>query len=97
MARAKSHHYVPQVYLLPWAHDGQVALRRRDNSDPLIASIRKIARETDLYTVDTDSQPSDAVEGALAAIEGSIPNVLTSIRRSQIPRRGTPERQLCPI
>lgn len=94
MARAKSHHYVPQVYLRHWAHDGRVAVRRRDRPDPFVASIRKVARETDLYTVDSDGMPSDVVEERLATIEGLMPNALASIRRFQIPRRGTPERLL---
>ena len=69
-------------------------LRRRDRPDPFVASIRKVARETDLYTVDSDGMPSDVVEERLATIEGLMPNALASIRRFQIPRRGTPERLL---
>jgi hypothetical protein len=38
--------------------------------------------------------PSDVVEERLATIEGLMPNALASIRRFQIPRRGTPERLL---
>lgn len=47
MARAKSHHYVPQVYLRHWAHDGRVAVRRRDRPDPFVTACLPMSLKRD--------------------------------------------------
>lgn len=91
--RAKAHHYVPQVYLRAWADDsGQVAVRRRDKRDPFVASTRRMAQETDLYTLETSEGPSDWMEKQLAEFEGTLPVMVEQLCTGKIPRQGNPER-----
>ena len=95
MARARAHHYVPQAYLRQWAADvGHVAVRRRGNLTAFVASTRKVAQETDLYTVETEAGPSDFVERSLSRMEGVLPDVLAAMRRGNIPKAGSPGRAL---
>lgn len=93
--RSRAHHYVPQTYLREWAESGRIAVRRRGADRAFVASTARVAQETDLYTVDTDSGPSDRVEKDLASLEGHIPDALRAIRQFKVPRRGTERRELC--
>lgn len=92
MDRARAHHYVPQVYLRQWAEGGHVAVRRRGNVSAFVASTRKVAQETDLYTIETDAGPSDFVEHSLSQMEGVLPDVLAAMRQGNLPKAGSPGR-----
>lgn len=95
MPRSRAHHYVPQVYLRQWAEDGKVAVRRRGKATTFVTSTRRVAQETDLYTIETDDGPSDFVERSLASMESSLPDVFAAVRRGRVPPVGTVGRDLC--
>lgn len=93
--RAKAHHYVPQVYLRAWAEGtGRVAVRRRDSPTPFVAATKRVAQETDLYTLDTPQGPSDWLERRLADFEGLLPTMVEHLSTGRVPRRSSPDREV---
>lgn len=94
MSRARAHHYVPQAYLRRWGPDGRIAVRRRGSATPFIASTKRVAQETDLYTVDADGEPSDQLERDLAQFDAQLPEMLAALSARPIPRRGSEVRLL---
>jgi hypothetical protein len=88
--RRKRHHYVPESYLRAWADDkGQIAVRRRDRADAFCTSTINVAVESDLYAFPTDEGMDDALEVALAAVEGPLSGHLAELRDGRTPRKGT--------
>lgn len=94
VARARAHHYVPQAYLRRWGSEGRVAVRRRGSAAPFVASTKRVAQETDLYTLDADGEPSDQLERDLARFDAELPEMLGALAEGAIPRRGSRERLL---
>lgn len=95
MSRARAHHYVPQVYLRRWVgEEGRVAVRRRGSDQVFIASPKRVAQETDLYTIEDVDGPSDMIETHLSQFEGHLPDVLDAMMQGRIPEPGTPGRTL---
>ena len=92
MARARAHHFVPQVYLRRWGPEGRVAARRRGSAAPFVASTKRVAQETDLYTFDEGGQPSDQVERDLAQFDAELPEMLDALSKGPIPRSGSGQR-----
>lgn len=94
MARARAHHYLPQVYLRSWTDEkNRVAARRRAGST-FLASTKNVAQESDLYTVETAEGPSDQLERELSKVESHLPDFLRDLRQRKIPRSGTSSRQV---
>lgn len=94
MTRARAHHYVPQAYLRRWGPEGRIAVRRRGCAGPFVASTKRVAQETDLYTVDADGGPSDELERDLAQFDAKLPEMLEALSARTIPRRGSSQRLL---
>jgi hypothetical protein len=92
MNRARAHHYVPQVYLREWAEDGRVAVRRRGADHSFVASTSRVAQETDLYTIDTEDGPSDAVEKEISRFEAQLPDMLKTLVGGRMPKRSSADK-----
>ncbi|USX54116.1 DUF4238 domain-containing protein [Lentzea sp. HUAS12] len=88
--RRKRHHFLPMSYLAGWAdRGGQVAVRRRDRPLPFCASTRRVAVETDLYSVRTESGMDDSIEVALSEVERPLRGHLAELRDGRTPRKRT--------
>lgn len=72
--RAKNHHQVPQFYLSAFANaNGQIRAHDRLSGAEYTTSIRNVAAEQNLYTIDgADGEPSDEVEQYFSNLEGSF-------------------------
>jgi hypothetical protein len=70
MPRAKRHHYVPASYLTRFGEGGKVLVRPRGRR-MYVTSVINVAVEAGFYEVrDAEGEPTDAVERALAGLEG---------------------------
>jgi hypothetical protein len=95
MARAKRHHYVPAAYLARFGESDSVLVRRRGEDKLYTPHVKNVAVEGGFYEVlDAHGQPSDAVERALADLEGAALSALTEIdQREQLPPVGSAVRR----
>jgi Protein of unknown function (DUF4238) len=94
MSRAKRHHYVPASYLTRFGVGGKVLVRPRGRR-MYVTSVINVAVEAGLYEVrDAEGEPTDAVERALAGLEGTASTALTTIEQTQqLPPNGSAERE----
>src|SRR5271163_17524 len=75
----KRHHYVPQFWIRAF-RDGKGRLYCREGKVVKVVSARKVMQEDWLYTLfDEHWIPSNDLENALAAIEGSVAPIFTAI------------------
>jgi hypothetical protein len=83
MSRAKRHHCVPAAYLARFGEGESVLVRRRGQSEMYTPHVKNVAVESGFYeVVGVNGEPSDAVESALANVEGAAISVLTEIDRA---------------
>jgi Protein of unknown function (DUF4238) len=94
MARAKRHHYVPAGYLARFGEGESVLVRRRGEPKMYTTHVKNVAVEGGFYeVVGADGQPSDAVERALARLEGAALGALTEVDQAeQVPPVGSAAR-----
>jgi hypothetical protein len=94
MPRAKRHHYVPASYLTRFGEGGKVLVRPRGRR-MYVTSVINVAVEAGFYEVrDAEGEPTDAVERALAGLEGTAGAALTTIEQTQqLPPNGSVERE----
>lgn len=83
---ARRHHYVSQFYLKGFAADpGKPILYVVNLLDKksYTTGTTALAVENDFHTIQVDGKPPDAIEKALAQVEGAVKGALDSILTSE--------------
>lgn len=98
MAGAKRHHYVPRNYLMRFAADDQVFVRRRDGGT-FTSNCLNVAVQSGFYDIDlADGRKSKDVESILADVEGATADVFRMIDETmEAPPPGSIEREMLSV
>jgi hypothetical protein len=88
MNQPKRHHWVPQFYLGYFSvpeDPGHVWIYRRESRSTFKTTIRNVAVETNLYSVDSENGQDPALEKRLAGLEGLYSQWWAKMRNSDKP------------
>lgn len=98
MPDPKRHHYVPRNYLLRFATDDQVFVRRRDGKT-FTTNCINVAVESGFYDIDlADGGKSKDIEKILADVEGATADVFRMIDDTmEAPPPGSSEREVLSV
>lgn len=87
--RARTHHLIPEFYLLRFAGDhGRVLVTDKWTGERKRIAPRVLVTERDYYTVQTVEGPSDEIERWLSSLEGATAEALRRIEAGAFPPKG---------
>jgi len=93
MSKYRSQHYLPRLYLRPFAHEGRVMFRRR-GAEPRPAGIADVAAVKHLYSITLpDGTRNTGAEQTISRFEDKAAQTLRHLREGgPIPERATDAR-----